>query len=67
MAAMELGRRFGFFDDEKTCRATLSLLAASAAETDEETTIATPDDIVAAVSANAPTFASGRGRHKTHA
>ncbi|MEM7091743.1 MAG: oxygenase MpaB family protein [Actinomycetota bacterium] len=63
MAAMELGRRVGVLDDEKLCRSTLALLAASAAPTEAETTIATPDDIVAAVAGNEKSFAGDRGRH----
>lgn len=42
---------------------TLALLAASAAETEAETTIATPEDIERDVAANAPSFAGSRGRH----
>ena len=64
MAAIEIGRRFGWVDDEKMCQATLDLLTASAAETDDETTIATLQDVVDAVTDNAPRFATGRGRHR---
>ena len=63
MATMALGRRLHLVDDEKMCRTTLALLAASAAPAGAETTIATPEDIERAVATNAPTFASGRGRH----
>ncbi|MEM8925571.1 MAG: oxygenase MpaB family protein [Actinomycetota bacterium] len=66
MAGIEVGRRVGWIDDEKMCATTLDLLSASAAETAEETTIATPQDVVEAVANNAPTFASGRGRHGRH-
>lgn len=64
MAGLEVGRRFGWVDDEKMCNSTLALLAVSAAPTEQETTIATPEDIVDAVSANGPSFATTRGRHR---
>ena len=62
--AMEVGRRFGWIDDDKVCRSTLALLAASAAPAGRETTIATPDDIVDAVAANGSSFAGDRGRRR---
>ena len=63
MATMALGRRMHLVDDEKMCRSTLALLAASASPAGDETTIATPEDVERAVATNAPAFASGRGRH----
>ena len=62
--AMEIGRHFGWLDDERMCRSTLALLTASAAPVGRETTLASPDDIVDAIAASGPTFAGSRGRHR---
>lgn len=64
MGAVEVGRRFGWLNDERTCAATDRLLAAAAETQAGEGTIVSPDQIAADIEANGPSFAGGRGRHR---
>jgi ER-bound oxygenase mpaB/B'/Rubber oxygenase, catalytic domain len=63
--ARELARRVLHTDDEKACMKTLRILELAAKAGKDETTLAPPDEVVAAIESRGASFAGNRGRRTT--